>query len=48
MGSEELVIPSIALFTTRSKFVHSVFNYSLFEIPNRSALDFIFVVAEIS
>ena len=48
MGPEELVIPSIAFFTTRSEFVHSVFNYSLFEIPKRSALDFIFVVAEIS
>ena len=30
------------------RFVHSVFSYSLFGIQNRSALDFMFVLAEIS
>ena len=38
-------MPSIALFVGRSGFV---FSYSLFEIPNRSALDFVLVLAEIS
>ena len=39
-------MPLIASFNVRSGFVHSVFSYSLFGIPNRSALDFVFVVAK--
>ena len=35
----EFFIPSIASFTARSGFVHSVFSYSIFGIPNRSAPD---------
>ena len=43
----KFVIPSIALFSPRSGFVH-LFNYLLFGILNRSAaLDFMFVVAEV-
>ena len=38
----------MASSVSRSGLVHSVFSCSLFGIPNRSALDFVFVVAEIS
>ena len=38
----------IASFIARSRFVLSLFSYLLIGIPNRSALDFVFVVAEIS
>ena len=44
----KIVISSSASFVARSQFVYSVFSYSLFEIPNRSSLDFTFVVVEIS
>ena len=44
----KIVTPSIASFIARSGFVHSVFSYSLFVNPNSSALNFMFVVAEIS
>ena len=43
----KIVLPSIATFTERSGLVYSVFS-SLIGIPNRSALHFVFVVAEIS
>ena len=43
----KMVIPSIALFVARFGFMHSVFSYSLFGIPNWSALEFVFVVPEI-
>ena len=40
----KIVMPSVAPFVERSGFVHSVFSYLLIEIPNRLALDFVFVV----
>ena len=39
----KIVIISITSFTARSRFVHSLFGYSLIGILNRSALDFMFV-----
>ena len=43
----KIIIPSIASFIARTGFVHSAFSYLLFGIPNRSAIDFMFVVVEI-
>ena len=44
----KIVIPSIPSFIARPGFVHSLFSYSLFGIPNKSALDFVFAVDEVS
>ena len=41
-----MVILSITFFVERRRFVHSVLSYLLFGIPNRLALDLVFVLAE--
>ena len=47
LASHYHIFKPILKFVARFGFVHSVFSYSLFGIPNRLALDFMLVVAEI-